>query len=772
MDSSKKKMRRAKKPKKRRARQRRAQNKMAKLDIVSSEWMTAKEKKAEIKVRHNDPRNSAVTSSSAVGNRLTNQLNTVVIQNVLDFDALIGMSQAYVAYANQRGYSSTTSDPSYPYWASCYMTQVLASACSSTTPRAIRMPLWLAAVCNALLTKSAPMKQGIATYSYIVNVAIPSSEGIIVGPLAYGYGSPWTYASTPVVGSNGFPQCIESAVYTEANGVVAWTSLMNFMSTDTSSFMAASNKIVNWADCTECLTDVSAFCPVTTQMGGGVDGISGFGATAQSEVPIFTPFLAQLLQNNPGQPLNNRYPTYLQNVAGDPFFLAGAATAFVPMTEWGSRNPPKFHCIDFNEFLELMALYITRLYQSWGNDATNVPASIDPAFNPVTLQCPLTLEEFSFLLRNTLMSAFRTTQPAVQALYPITPATGNDNQFVAFQAGPNTCSIDDTGVLLPTPVIENVRALIGRRVGAGKGAQHYVPVLGVYNSDVINNNDYQVTLVIGDTPTVLNPFAAPLATNTNADLINGYSSSVGSYLQINDPGRLTTLTSFWNNWVTSWPSVYSVPLGQMGNELGINALCSINLTRHWFNDNDTERMITPVLMKVEAVQRVPPRKVEAEKVGTLEKRKSAKQIRFRDPRSVVPDATPYGQRNSAVVTSQSPFLSVPFTEVQNTWILPVNNASGSTPPTSVAFYTRYQELMNEPFSAITTSGNIGVGLNDLHAQFSALLVHGRDAPPSTWIQCFDEMARLGRGGILSALVDGFLGKGTAKSIASVANQLW
>jgi len=733
------------------------------------------------KQRMQDPRNSAVTTSSIIGAKLSTQVSTVVIESVVDANTLIGLAMGYLSVANQRGYAAQADDPSYPYWSCAYAVGVLASACSASAPLAIKVPTWMAIVLNALMPKTVPNRQGLATYRFVVEGAlVPPINGIVFGPPAYALGSPFTVPTPGTTISDGFPVAVNPAAYTDANGVLAWASLMNFMEWDTARTKNDANKIVVWSSVARGLKDVSAFAPNFSNIGGGLDGLGGFGATAQLEVPVFTPLLANFIEQSVPNPLSNRYPNFLANVAGDPVFLGAAASSFYKLDEWATQNPPKIHCVDFLEFVEVMCFYIQSLIEQWGADQSNNPEVIDGVNLNLDLTCPLSLQEFQYILRNTMMCAFRDTQPAVQSLYPVTPATNSDNQFVAFQAAAPSCALQDTGMILPIPLIENIRALSGRRVGNGNKVSHYVPCLGMYYNDELDAIDYQVGLTLGGVDYTYPPFAAapqlPLQ-DANASLVNAFSSSVNDYVQINDPERLGSLTSIWNRYIQNWPATYSVPTGVLGNELGINAVCSINVTRHWFPLSSSARLtdhvkkVTVVDSKGTHVERAP------KDLPVLKKELSKKMLDDKiyrgDPRmaAYVAPSSPYSFRTYAVTTSQSAILAAPFNQVQNVWILPVNNALGSTTSTGETFYTRYQELMQEPFSAIATSGNDGISLGEMHGRYANQMTHNRTAPESTWIQFFNEMAALGRGGILSGLVNSFLGPGAGDAVAGVLGAL-
>jgi len=201
----------------------------------------------------------------------------------------------------------------------------------------------------------------------------------------------------------------------------------------------------------------------------------------------------------------------------------------------------------------------------------------------------------------------------------------------------------------------------------------------------------------------------------------------------------------WNNWLKN-PGVqtFSVQTGTLGTEAGINALCSISMTRIWVS--------TP------QVKEVPKIRVE--------------DVRLRQARYRAMVNTPFSLRQAVIDTSQGEILSAAYEQVLQTWILPIDENEFDNTTNQSVDIQRWQFMMDEPYSISRSSGENGVSMGALHLAFAAKMTKGKFAATDDWTSFFDEMAKTGRGGILSGLVAGLVGSafpslaGTASSIAN------
>jgi len=697
-----------------------------------------------------------------------NQTRSVTVDVALDVTTLEGIAMAYVSKALERGFMASSED-GIPYFAFVYMYELLYTYATSGTINVTQLPYWLLCLGQAISPKTVPNGNGKVSYKFAPNntAYIPTSANVIGYPM---YGFFWNVNTTggPLVDL--FPSSVPVGGYTPEMGIIAFQQMIQFMSQESSSVTPnPASRLIPVTLKTRFLTDVSAFGVCGTAEGLGKSNIGGFAQLVQLEVPIFHPAFAVFVAalTDPTS-TSNRFYTFSNSFAGDSLYLANFLATKEPEKNWSARRMPRFHAIDFNEFADVLAQWVVGIVQAYNNNANTVTAS-EAAFiaeaastelkelrklnkrksgSAVTLQpptglCPLTLQQFELIWRNTLMGAFQQTQAGVQNLYPRLPESGTDNQFVPFVSSATTCHIQTLDMDLPMPIIENVRALTARNVTLKNGdIQQYVPVLGQYYGDVLNTADYTVRNPV--TQEVSNVFATESFTVRRSflktgsvdsplvepviSLVDGNSSS--GLVFINDPDRLKQLVMLWNNWLaTQNIKSFSCPIGSFGTELGISSLTSIAMTRQWI----------PVPPSVAGQDQMVDLRIEGMKQVTN---------------------TVYNAKQAIQDTSQSIIFAAAYENVLSKWILPVMLTESGATYQDQTDPQRWQFISGEPFAAPTTSGKAGILLSNLHSTYANKMVRSDLSKSNDWDDFFAEQARLGRGGVLSSLgtvLDGLLG---------------
>jgi hypothetical protein len=680
--------------------------------------------------------------------------------------ALRAAAIGWIATSLVRGAVARTSIGDIPN-AYQYLCGAFAAAFSGQNYVSGNVPYWLRNILQALQPKSVPLDAGRASYSFafVGNPPIAESE-IAIGPTAWTYMWPFflpNSAGTPV---NGFPPCdiFSPGTYSTQGGSTSFQVLAELMANaDRRNPMS---QLVPATGETVYLKDVSAFAICKPELGYGFTGagveLPGgcFSHNVQLEVPIFHPILACI---GSGSSTDNRFPGYQQNFGGDPCFLTAASCGFLTPAEMAMKRPPKFHCVDFLEFCNVMALWVQGVQTS----ATNEDGSILPP--GVTLQCPLTLQEMCLLLRNVMMNAFKDTQPAVQGLGPVKPQNINDNFFVPLQCAPGTAPITVTPMTLPKPIIENIRALVYRKLYPGKNQSagdplYFIPVLGKFVYDTLSTADYQYSDNEGNP---VDSFKSPTAlyarkvhmkgetvtqtlAETPIDFVDGNGGS--QYVAINDPDRLGQLTKLWNDWLSqSFIQSHSCATDQWSTELGISALTSICLTRHQISSDSVERKMKKVVYQEHLLE----------------------DVRLRTMANKCFVAGPYAQRFALMDTSSVEILSSPYEAVLRTWVLPLNMVLEVSGPGSYTQSTKLQRMQGyerETFSQALTTTDQGMEVSSMHAQYAAKMVKSRLSAQTQWDEFFLEMEKLGRGGILSSLVGGIV-KGVFPGTSQIVDQI-
>jgi len=698
---------------------------------------------------------------------LANQIRAETIVCNLSSNALYGVMVSYVTLALQKGFSAVCTDPAFPFYAAQYGWGIMNAYATGNAPQLSQIPYWMLCLCQALAPSNVPFQQGTIAYSWAIDTAsAPGSSEVPIGYEPYGYLWNANQPTSPPNFVDNFPvsQEVDDSLYTDSLGAAAFSQVIQFMAKESMGGAGSVSRLVPTSLKTGYETNVSSFSVNASAEGNGWAGIGGFVDQAQLEVPIFNPLFAVFSPNIIGNQ-TDRFFNLTTAAAGDSAFLGGALAELFTEQTWSMKRYPKFHAVDFLEFGDVLANWVSSILSALTNDPQTQTSQVEgvdlSAFN-----CPLTLQEVLLLLRNVIMSAFKDTQPLVQALYPRQPASATAVEFVPYVASATTCALNAGGMLLPQLFIENIRALVARHVAMGvrgKGSnanqkqtsgadvQWWIPVLGQYQGYQLNTTDY--TYTNATTGIVYPSFSVNALTKVRKDpktktevrenmievpisLIDGNTTSSSStvYAYINDPGQLKILETLWNDWImTTGVQNFSSPLGVLGTELGISVLTSIAMTRHW----------VPSSLDVHG------RRLAARDDGVIDARVEKKLKRAIN--------TVYAQQDVVADSSQSVILSAAYEGLLNVWILPVNKATFDvTNISDSTAFPRWQSIMNEPFSATYSAGLTGQLMSMQHASYASRMTRTRDGPPSDTDKLLTDLAATGRGGILSGLAASFI----------------
>jgi len=708
----------------------------------------------------------------------------------LTIDSLQWLVSGYLSKAFERGFQAGASTPNVPLFAQTFMINLLANYAQDLPVPVTELPYWLLSLGHAISPKSVPFGQGKVSYTFTLEGTFPLTAplpfnqpiGAIVYPYKYIYGNPSgaTINSFPVAADPG-------GTYSDQAGASAFQELCQFMQNNNTSKELEASRMVPSSAKTSFLEDVSVFALFTQAEGlGATGGGGGIYGQLQLEVPIFHPILALFASG-----MDTTVPAFATRcfnwalpISGDPCLLGAMMSSCLTEGQLSARRNHRFKAIDFLEFGDVVAQWVQQIVQALLNDSMTYTGQT-PAAVVLATACPITLQEMLLLLRNTIMGAFKDSQSAVQGIYPFPPVNAGDKEFVPYTASSSTCSLNTLDMHLPIPLIENIRALTSRVITHAKNPDDviwYLPVLGQYNGDKLDNADYAVSaiLTVGDDPVFSEVFksgylfekiefdAKGLEVKTNLleaaiSLVDG--SSAGEYAFINDPATLKSLCSLWNTWIDgSGVSAYSTGLGTYGTEKGINVLCSISTTRIWQNQGGFRR--TQPLDK-----KKPSSTSDRRGSANSKRRPIITDLRFKGQQWKSVTNTPYATRVALIDVSQGEILGPAYEQVLSTWILPINLNEIIGDESTVI--QRWQFMFNEPDSVSRSSGEDGINLSNLHRSYAMKMTRSKLAPTDDWTSFFAEMSRLGRGGILTGIVAGLVGKafpgaaGIADSVASL-----
>lgn len=678
-------------------------------------------------------------NGSAASLTLANVQEGLPIFSSLDTANLRAFGMGFLSRALEKGWMTNVPNSSYPYYAHRFLYDMMVTFANSGTVPVTQLPLIILRYCRLLTPKTVNFAQGQISYTMAVGADHLPIPEIPIGYTAYGY--QWTSAGPPAVPDkvDEFPVTDTGGpTYTPTLGQQAFALMCTFLQDQ----FGGDFRQVPVDTPTDWDKDVSAYAVPSQFQGLGPNGFSsgGVGMIAGLEVFSARPQLMTLNPTAQSSPPSTefRYPVIVQNVAGDAILHGGLVGSTIPVQALTSRRTPKFHFIDFMEFLEVVALWVQQMQSNYYNDQGGTFSQNSP-----NITCPLSLQEVGFLLRNALMEAFQDTQKGVQALYPFVPSSGTDNQFVPFLAGSNTCFLQSVPFSLPCVLIENIRALIYRTTHrTDKSIEYFIPVLGQYSQDVLNSSDF--TFKEGETiqPSFTIPtffkgekkverrksVDVPVVEFTKIpeipiSYVDGNSSN--GFVCINNPTRLTTLAAAWEKWLTdNGLTSYSIKCDNFSKEPGINVLYSGNMTRYW----------APEIVNTNPLYK--------------------KDDRFEVLLGKTVTAGPYSTRQAFATSAQSIPLSIPYSSFQSVWILPILQQEENDTLAQSSTVQRWQAMMSEPYLINSSSGFDGQTLSEMHSKYASRLTKARQTATDGWSSQLAVEEAKGRGGWLSALVGG------------------
>jgi len=535
-----------------------------------------------------DFRNGRTTKNASQKITMANAQNSLAYDVPINAQVFVPVAASFICWALQKGWMATTVIADYPYWAFGYLYTILQSYAQNAVSSSITVPKCISFIGQALTQKIVRARNGHVTYKFNFaqdpnplavyaigptnstnwNLFIPS--GSIVN-------SVWQLGANPTT-------------YTTEVGQNAWTSLLQFLEQSAMDQNGTMLDLVPATSLNKMTKDVSAFAVTFSDPGGGWGGVGGFGRQSYLEVPIYSPILSCFYTvNNAGIFDLNRYGRFTSSYSGDAMMLSAFASLFREKY-FGGKIPITFKCIDINQIVEVYALVLSKALFLMLNHPQN-----ESVFNAYTTQidlenftnqyiCPLSLQEFTLCIRATVMNILKDTQVFVQALYPRQSTTSGANLFVACTACASTCALPGcTSMLLPKILAENLRSCTYAIIENGKNDRNPIiamPILGAYNGDVLDSEDYGANYGSASFTNLRLPTFIPDPSIT-ISVIDGTTSG-GGVAFINDPQALNLLIQKFNNWLNeSQIAGFMCKLISAGTDAGPTVLTNMNLTSYW-----------------------------------------------------------------------------------------------------------------------------------------------------------------------------------------------
>jgi len=711
-----------------------------------------------------------------IGSSTTNYMSN--LENEIAFDVTSPSSVFYsmpagiVSLCLQRGWMAGAENPSIPYLAFGYLCYIVQSFALNITLPTIRIPRCIALFCHSLMTKSVPAMGGKVNYKFNFTQDTTFPSQLQLGPTADANWSLWVPDSTK---TGVWANFMTPTVWTIELGQSAYQSLVQFL--ENSSYAADGNalQLVAAGAPNKMDKDVSAFAVTYADPGGAYNFTGGFGKQVYLEVPIHSPLFAVNYYN----PLNaldiNRYGSFTSSFAGSGFLLSALAT--VLKERWtGMKAPPTFKCIDLNEFIEVYALVIQKaLYIALNDPQTQAvllamaPADVQ-AYLYAQYQCPITLQEFSILLRDVMMNLLKDTQFAVQDIFPRSSAVTDAPLFTACVAGTNTCSLGGaTSMLIPRILAENMRSCTFAIMEVGKNNRSPLvafPILGVYSGVVLDTADYTVAITLNAVTYSFTIFAYNVS-EVPISLIDGTTSGDAAIVGINDPAANNMLTGMFNDWFTGDSQVssfVSTPT-TLATDSGVSILTNMNITLYWtqqIDDNDRRRekrrnywrAMDAWTTRTEKEKKVSKEPVPDWPANDHEQRFGRKNRKFSHL-----DTSPYATAVVQNISCRYPLLAAIWEGGQQFFIKPQINAVTEGTVQASNQISRIAAQQREFNNLIVTQGSTTTVLTlaYYHDQLASLMVGARNAPSkgTEFEVQLAELSKNGHGSIFSDIASAF-----------------
>jgi len=507
-------------------------------------------------------------------------------------------------------------------------------------------------------------------------------------------------------------------------------------------------------------SDPSLYARSYVYNGFGVSPSGGWYADAENECGFRSPWLSKFSQYNVSQ---LRAARTLWPSSGDAnFAITSMLHPDFVYTDLGTKNPPIFKVIDFEEIYGYVCSWMVACYQAFGRQDTTGTGGV----NYLRQSLPFTQQDFRICLRQALMVHFASSQKAVQFLGPMTVPTGA-NGFVPFIAHCGTFGLQKFGsLMLPEVLVENLHCLKARKYNAGDGSNPiwYFPVFGRYVLDSVL--PYQFQPSVGS--------AQNLFVTETQDSINLIDGSVTSgYCNLNSQ-YYQDVCEVWNQYVGYFEQ-YGGNISSLSGDhgpIGLNLLsctrfevtADVEVAAKGTTPEDYRRMFEEAAEKAELLKKL---KRASQKDIKIPKKDKPKQVANLPAGILTTLCTQWYTSNVPVVTE----LSTIFPHL----ILPSMRVDGSqtVSPTSLAMMQIESiEPRSIQSSQISPDGVInGVSRSTELQAIGNLIASGTAGAENLDISAIMRMLKVkGQAGFLGDLAAGLVG-GIFPPAAGVADAI-
>jgi len=273
--------------------------------------------------------------------------------------AVNGAALGIIAYAMQRNFPAFAPVADYPYWAYLYLSGIIQSSMQNGNVKSSTLPKFVKDMCDAVAPTHTRMANGYLAYNW--DITFDATTGSYLYDLKP-TGTPRTWNIGVV--NNGAPvnnlwhDIGAPAAYTEANGLAAWTSLLEFY--ETLQVDEAQLKLVASIGPGKYRDDASAFASIGKVAGNSGTDIGAYALLASHEVPVKSPGFACFAKIPNGLTTDPaRFPNYNITKSMDSIAIGGILASGFNHNLIDTKLYPVLKSIDFMRFVEVLCLWMT-----------------------------------------------------------------------------------------------------------------------------------------------------------------------------------------------------------------------------------------------------------------------------------------------------------------------------------------------------------------------------------------------------------------------------
>jgi len=695
-------------------------------------------------------------------------------------DIFLGIIIGAVSQALYRGWSINTPDDNYPFWALIYQSEALVEFARGAEPLTGNVPYWFNTVIQAIIKTGINFGNGHLTYNFNVPTDVTNSYLIPIGPPPFKHEYNLGIKTSATV--NGlWPVIVAPSAYTLENGARATQNMWLFLEQQfKGSAFEPMHKMVPFNQSNGLTNDVSAYAFFENGPGGGFQESGAWFKKLFCESYINAPRFSVFAPVGANPPTNRSFPQ-LRCGSGDSISLGSSLVAELKKSQVMSTVQVRYQYLDCLEFIDTYAKAICGAQKQRVNTAAfNENMFSNSGYFEDNIQCPLTLLEFSLLMRASMMLYYASNMNG-QGTYPRLATSQTDNEFVVYSTSIGTAPVPTGNMMMfPLALMANIMACKGRTLYPNsKNPMQYRTLLGQYDKDRLLTENYVVEYVFEENQISKNCFAVdPL--ELDVSLIDG--SYGNGYVAINETEALLRLAETFNAWIIGMGDHFR-NVGSLDNDNGSPAFSVCGMTMHvGAVGREQEALGKKKLIdgdRDEHIQRTVDeysRKVYEERYG------KGKDAEVPQPRHVPPGMekgfgeTLYTLRSVFAVTSAYVTFDSVWSTLQQFFIFPINfvPATPQGPADNTGFNRVAGFLLQGNQLDVGTGSVVFSTLNERHMNFANWMFKTKFAMETTQQAALLQLEKEFKMGILgkvASIVTSKVGHAAVDSASEVINAL-